>query len=962
MKIIIKKTIKSILSDGIRPTLLKGKNHIKNNILYRKKNTTRKVAVDAECYPKLKCHFNNLNKRIPTETPLVSILILNRNGLEHIQRLFTAINVHRDYDNFEIIIVDNASKDGSVEYIKSNPYGFSLNLIENKENVSFSKGNNQAAKVAKGEYLLLLNNDVEPTKGWLSELVYTMLNNKNIGSVGSKLIYPYKEKHTNSCTIQHAGIAFRYEGGFIRPYNIGTGKDPLENYNKDSSHVAVTAACLLISRERYNEVNGLDEAYFYGYEDVDLGLKLLSLGYENILCASSVLFHYEFGTQNKDSNEEKKNRRLNNMKIFQKKWSGFIKTRYWNEKLKSLKPFIAENKMTIALAVTEAGKNVSAGDFFTAVELGNELEKLGWHVIYLSRKSNEWYDIPSEVDVIVSLLDAYDVSKIDQSQKKVITIAWARNWFDRWVQNRSFNTYDFVFASSEIACNYINENSDQTAILMPIATNISKFDMSNRKPVLDYKCDYCFTGSYWGAEREIVTFINPSRLPDFKFHIYGKNWDKVEKLKAYDHGFLSYDQMPYVYANTKIVIDDANHVTKPYGSVNSRVFDALASGTLVLTNGVLGSKLTFDGKLPYFTTQDELYEHLSFYLSNEEARLNKVNELREIILQNHTYQHRANSVKELLVNFYQKPSIAIKIPAPNWKVVHEWGDYHFGLALKKEFEALGYRVLLQVLSEWDNDEGNECDIALVLRGLSRYTPKPNQINIMWNISHPDKVSIDEYNEYDHVFISSIIWAEHIASKTSVPVESLLQCSDTDLFKPLRNKDNEFRHELLFVGNSRKIYRKIIKDILPTKYSLSIYGNHWDGLVDKSIVKGVHIPNKELHKYYASADILLNDHWDDMREKGFISNRIFDALASGGFVISDQIEGIEDVLHDSIVTYTDKDDLRQKIDFYMSHPLEREKKAKQGLEIVSKNHTFKTRAKQLSKIMKNILKQKTSGSL
>ncbi len=231
---------------------------------------------------------------------------------------------------------------------------------------------------------------------------------------------------------------------------------------------------------------------------------------------------------------------------------------------------------------------------------------------------------------------------------------------------------------------------------------------------------------------------------------------------------------------------------------------------------------------------------------------------------------------------------------------------------------------------------------------------------MWNISHPDKVSIDEYNEYDHVFISSNLWAEKISQGTSTPVEAMLQCTDTDLFKPFEENDDLLKHELLFVGNSRKVFRKIIKDILPTKHSLAIYGSNWDKLVDASLIKGTHINNNELYEYYASADILLNDHWEDMKEKGFISNRIFDALASGAFMISDNIVGIEAVLGDAIVTYTDADDLKEKIDFYLSHPEERLKKSKKGINIVTKEHTFTVRAKQFSDTIQSMLKERSKG--
>ena len=103
---------------------------------------------------------------------------------------------------------------------------------------------------------------------------------------------------------------------------------------------------------------------------------------------------------------------------------------------------------------------------------------------------------------------------------------------------------------------------------------------------------------------------------------------------------------------------------------------------------------------------------------------------------------------------------------------------------------------------------------------------------MWNISHPDEVTIEEYNQYQHVFIASEYWTEEIAKKVDVPVDALLQCTDPELFYP--DTDDNYKHDLLFVGNSRKVYRKILKDLLPTDQDLAVYGTNWRVYSDKYI--------------------------------------------------------------------------------------------------------------------------------
>ena len=290
--------------------------------------------------------------------------------------------------------------------------------------------------------------------------------------------------------------------------------------------------------------------------------------------------------------------------------------------------------------------------------------------------------------------------------------------------------------------------------------------------------------------------------------------------------------------------------------------------------------------------------------------------------------------------------ISIKIAAPNMKGASTWGDYHFALALKKEFEKKNHETVVHTVSQWnENDDG---DIVLVLRGLNKYKPKADQFNIMWNISHPDLVSVEEYNEFDYVFVASDIWADELKTKVKVPVESLIQCADPELFYP--EVSEEYKHDILFVGNSRKVFRKIVKDLLPTDKDFGLYGGLWDQFIDKKYIKGRHIKNTELHKAYSSCKILLNDHWEDMAEKGFISNRLFDGFAAGAFIISDEIKGAEELFGNALVTYSGADELHELIDYYLVNDLERVKKAEKGRKIVLADHTFEKRAERILEVI------------
>ena len=212
------------------------------------------------------------------EEPLVSIIILNRNGLNNLKCLFKDFDAKTNYSNYEIIVVDNASTDESVNYLKS--LDLPIRIIENDVNVSFSKGNNDAAKIANGEYLLLLNNDIEPTYGWLNEMVGAIFYNDDVVSVGAKLIFPFyfNVNRELSYTIQHSGDIFSERMYPCCLYAVNKSNSNLDIFDssltKNNYCVSVTGAVNLIDKKVYDELSGLDENYFYGLEDVDFCLRL----------------------------------------------------------------------------------------------------------------------------------------------------------------------------------------------------------------------------------------------------------------------------------------------------------------------------------------------------------------------------------------------------------------------------------------------------------------------------------------------------------------------------------------------------------------------------------------------------------------------------------------------------------------------------------------------------------------
>lgn len=289
--------------------------------------------------------------------------------------------------------------------------------------------------------------------------------------------------------------------------------------------------------------------------------------------------------------------------------------------------------------------------------------------------------------------------------------------------------------------------------------------------------------------------------------------------------------------------------------------------------------------------------------------------------------------------------IAIMCPAGKKYTEHN-GDYHFCKAIKKYFEQENFIVDLRCVEDWY--EPFDGKYVLTLRGSKQYYPQKKHTNVMWNISHPERISIQEYNDYDVVFIASINWSRVVAEKVNVPVYPLLQCTDSDLFSV--TNERKYDYELLFVGYAHEEGRKIIEDILPTEFNLSVFGPKWKGKIDDKYICGEMIPNNLLAEYYHNSKIVLNDHLQTMRENGFVSNRIYDVSAAGGFIISDNNPEIREIFGDLAVTYTTRKELNEKINYYLNNETERLKIIDKMRAIVLNNHTFKHRVHKIIDIL------------
>jgi GT2 family glycosyltransferase len=250
---------------------------------------------------------------------------------------------------------------------------------------------------------------------------------------------------------------------------------------------------------------------------------------------------------------------------------------------------------------------------------------------------------------------------------------------------------------------------------------------------------------------------------------------------------------------------------------------------------------------------------------------------------------------------------AIKNPAPFGPDAERWGDTHFARAMASALREAGQEVVIDHRPEHERYTGRFDDVSLVLRGLAPYRPSYEHVTIGWVISHPEMLSTAEAVTYDRLLAASEAWAERRSRDWGIHIEPMLQATDHTLFHPdLAVPDTG--HPVLFVGGSRKQFRPIVKAAVEVGLPISIYGSQWRQFVTGRVVKDAYLPNTRLGAAYRSAGVVLNDHWEDMRLEGFLSNRLFDAAASGARVITDDVVGLGSTFGRSVQVMRSSGDL------------------------------------------------------
>lgn len=216
--------------------------------------------------------------------PKVSVIIVNYNGKELLEKCLESL-FKVDYDNFEVIIVDNNSTDDSIDFLTKNyPSVIILKLDSNK---GFAEPNNAAAKIANGDYLLFLNNDTIVTPNFISEMIKVIKNDKKIAICQSLLLKSDSSIDSSGDFIDELGICFNSKSTTTKIQKIFSAR----------------GASMLIEKKIFDLIGGFDEKFFATFEDVDLGWRSWILGYSSVIVPKSIVYHVGGQTVNIFKNE-----------------------------------------------------------------------------------------------------------------------------------------------------------------------------------------------------------------------------------------------------------------------------------------------------------------------------------------------------------------------------------------------------------------------------------------------------------------------------------------------------------------------------------------------------------------------------------------------------------------------------------------------------------------------------------
>ncbi|MFD0793882.1 glycosyltransferase family 2 protein [Mucilaginibacter litoreus] len=325
-----------------------------------------------------------------TNPPKVAVVILNWNGVKYL-RDFLPYVLASTWPNMQVVVGDNGSSDGSVEFLKTTYPN--IRVIETGANYGFTGGYNLVLNQIEADYYVLLNSDVEVQPGWIEPVIALMEGDALIAAAAPKIRSYYQKEY-----FEHAGAAGGFIDKFGYPFCRGRMFYEIEEdkgqYDKSCEVFWATGAALFVKRKCWQEAGGFDDNFFAHMEEIDLCWRLKNLGYKVMYCAESTVYHVGGGTLNAENPLKTYLNFRNNLLMLKNNlplWRGLwvISLRFWMD-LVAIFRFLAEGKRKDAWAVSRAHQNY-VRRLFSKTKTGTQGKlKKKWQLTGMYNRSIVW--------------------------------------------------------------------------------------------------------------------------------------------------------------------------------------------------------------------------------------------------------------------------------------------------------------------------------------------------------------------------------------------------------------------------------------------------------------------------------------------------------------------------------------------------------------------------------------------
>jgi GT2 family glycosyltransferase len=569
--------------------------------------------------------------------PKVSMVISSRDGAKHLRRLLSSFSEYNSYPNYEFVVVTQGSTDETNVILDFFSETLPIRVLNNGENQSFSVASNAGAKLATGEILIFCNNEVEFGSDVLKDFVQSFATDE-VSIVGVR--QASIDKLTGNESVWHVGVAFDWDPllEMLKPSNISD----LRNQSPDDTLLrtwAVSGGFLGVRAGDFWELEGFATDYDSGYEDVDLCIRSLrDLGKVVLVDTECLVYNSEPSSRNDSQPEVTSRKRLRNSSALKRSVGGYVEEYFLKNRFAESSAMLDFNPRLAFLVSSTLESRSGHGDPLVAASLGKWLErKFAWSAILVPE--HDWYQSPAHVDMFIAMRPDFQPS-LGVFSPMTLGVSWIRNRMDHWLQNPHLRSFDLHLISSIKGKKEFEKASGLQAELFRIAVDTEIFSFSKHEP--DRTIDILITENYWGSKREFHDWV-PGHANQ-TVRVLGRGWGTSSapaRLAKHWAGYVDYPDLANEYSSSKIVIDDSTKATKSWGMLNMRVFEAIQSGALVLTNDRDGLYEIFEDKLPSWASTIELTQLVSKYLADEEARNKLLTEARQILLDSHTFESRS---------------------------------------------------------------------------------------------------------------------------------------------------------------------------------------------------------------------------------------------------------------------------------------------------------------------------------